>query len=80
MGCSVGVTGGGGGVTAGRVGNVSGSGEDLNDSLDCESHVLRCVAYSKERRNLDLTVQADMLQYFQRVIDRHIEEEKSNII
>ena len=80
VGCSVGVTGGAGGVTDGGGGNVSGSGVDLNDSLDSESHVLRCFAYAKERQNLDLTVQADMLQYFQRVIDRRIEEEKNNII
>ena len=44
MGCSVGVTGGARGVTDGRGGTVSGSGVDLNNSLDSESHVLRCFA------------------------------------
>ena len=80
MGCSVDVIGGAGGVADGRGGTVSCSGEDQKDSLDSESHVLCCSAYAKECRNLDLNVEAEMLQYFQRVINRHIEEEKNNII
>ena len=79
VGCSVGVTGGGGGVIGGGGGVGTGSGEELNDSLDSESHVLRCFAYIEERQNLDLTVQTDILKYFQRVIDRRTEEEKNSI-
>ena len=79
VGCSVGVTGGAGGVSDGGKGVGSDSGKGLNNSVDSESHVLRCFAYAEERRNLDLSVQTDMLKYFQLVIDRRIEEEKNNM-
>ena len=61
------------------VGSVSEpASENLNQSLDSEDHLVRCVAYSDLRQNLDLNVQSDLLTYFQLVIDRRIAEEQKS--